>query len=116
MFEQFRAVLEEQGADVSEFPQPDEETIRLMDAIEESITSIVDVESVVERKRAALAMHVSQIEESLWVRIPDAAFDAIFGEEAFIRVHDTTGVTVPETDLFAGLRRPSTLLPRREDD
>ena len=28
----------------------------------------------------------------------------LFGEEAFIRAHDTTGAPIPETDLFGGLR------------
>ena len=104
MFERFVAVLEEQGADVSEFPQPDEQTVRLMDAIEASITTFIDVAAVVERKRLALATHASQIEESLWARLPASEFGPIFGEEAFIRAYDSTGAAVPETDLFAGLR------------
>src|SRR3954464_12362490 len=33
MFERFRAILEEQGADVSQFPQPDPEQMRMMDAV-----------------------------------------------------------------------------------
>jgi len=28
----------------------------------------------------------------------------LFGEEAFIRAHDTTDAPIPESDLFAGLR------------
>ena len=35
---------------------------------------------------------------------PTEGFGALFGEESFIRSHDTTGATVPETDLFVGLR------------
>jgi hypothetical protein len=31
-------------------------------------------------------------------------FTDLMGIEAFVRVHDTTGAAVPETDLFAGLR------------
>jgi hypothetical protein len=31
-------------------------------------------------------------------------FNLIFGEETFIRVSDTTGARLPETDLLAGLR------------
>ena len=34
MFAKFRAVLEEQGVDLSEFPQPDPEQVRIMDAVE----------------------------------------------------------------------------------
>lgn len=104
MFERFLAVLEELGADVSEFPQPDEQMVSLMETIEARITTVVDVAAVVERKRVALAAHASQIEESLWARLPASEFGPIFGEEAFIRVHDTTNAVVPETDLFAGMR------------
>jgi LmbE family N-acetylglucosaminyl deacetylase len=104
MFERFRAVLEEQGADVSQFPEPDPEMLRMMDAVEARITTVVDVSAVVERKRTALATHASQIEESLWGHLPTEAFGPIFGEEAFIRAHDTTGAPLPERDLFDGLR------------
>ena len=39
MFERFRAILEEQGVDVSQFPQPDPEQVRMMDAVEARITT-----------------------------------------------------------------------------
>jgi LmbE family N-acetylglucosaminyl deacetylase len=104
MFERFRTILEEQGADVSQFPQPDPEQLRVFDAVEARITTSIDVAPFAERKRTALALHASQIEESLFGQLPPEAFGAIFGEEAFIRAHDTTGAPVPETDLFAGLR------------
>ena len=64
----------------------------------------VDVGPFVERKRTALATHASQIEESLWAHLPTGAFGPIFGEESFIRAHDTTGAPLPEADLFVGLR------------
>jgi LmbE family N-acetylglucosaminyl deacetylase len=104
MFERFRAILEEQGADVSQFPQPDPKQLRMMDAVEARITTTIDVSPFTERKRIALACHASQIEESLWARVPTDAFRSLFGEEAFIRAHDTTGAPPPEVDLFVGLR------------
>ncbi len=104
MFERFVEVLAEQGADVSEFTRPDEEQDRAMELVEARVTTVVDVAAAVERKRLALAAHASQIEESLWSRIPADAFGEIFREEAFIRAHDTTGAPVPEADLLAGLR------------
>jgi len=104
MFERFRAILEEEGVDVSQFPEPGAEQRRVMDAVEARITTVVDVEPFVERKRVALATHASQINESFWARLPPRAFDALFGQEAFIRAHDTTGAPLPESDLFAGLR------------
>jgi LmbE family N-acetylglucosaminyl deacetylase len=103
MFERFRTVLEAQGADVSEFPQPDPEQLRMLDAVEARITTSVDVGAFVERKRTALATHASQIDESFWSRVPSDAFGALFGEESFIRAHDTTDAPLPEADLFAGL-------------
>jgi LmbE family N-acetylglucosaminyl deacetylase len=104
MFERFRAVLEEQGADLSQIPQPDPEQLRVLDAVEARITTTIDVGPFVERKRIALATHASQIEESFWARLPTDAFGTLFGEESFVRAHDSTGAPLPETDLFAGLR------------
>ena len=104
MFEQFRAIIEEQGGDTSEFPEPDAEQLRIMDAVEARITTAIDVRTVVERKHLALATHASQIEESFWSRLPPEAFGMLFGEESFIRAHDATGAPTPETDLFAALR------------
>jgi hypothetical protein len=75
-----------------------------MDAVEARITTVIDVGPFVERKRIALVTHASQIDESLWGHLPTEAFGTLFGEEAFIRAHDTTGAPLPETDLFVGLR------------
>src|SRR3954471_17449744 len=74
MFEQFRAVLDEQGVDLGEMPQPDPEQLRMMDAVEARITTVVDVSPYVERKRTALITHASQIAESLWGSLPGEAF------------------------------------------
>jgi LmbE family N-acetylglucosaminyl deacetylase len=76
----------------------------MMDAVEARITTAIDVGPFVERKRVALATHASQMQESVWARLPTQAFGSLFGEEAFIKAHDTTGAPVPETDLFVGLR------------
>jgi LmbE family N-acetylglucosaminyl deacetylase len=104
MFERFRAILEEQGADLSQIPQPDPEQLRMLDAVEARITTAIDVRPFVERKRVALATHASQIQESFWSDLPTEAFRSLFGEESFIRAHDTVGAPIPETDLFVGLR------------
>ena len=66
--------------------------------------TVIDVDRFVERKHLALATHASQIAESFWSQLPVEAFGRLFGEEAFIRAYDTTGATVPETDIFTGLR------------
>ena len=75
-----------------------------MAAIEARITTSIDVSDVVERKRAALSAHASQLDESWWLRFPPELFAEMFGEETFIRAADRTAAPTPEDDLFAGLR------------
>src|SRR6185436_20456761 len=94
-FARLRSILEEQGADLSQFPEPDPDQMRLLDAVEARITTVVDIGPFVEPKRTALATHASQLEESFFGHLPPEAFGALFGEEAFIRAHDTTGAPLP---------------------
>jgi LmbE family N-acetylglucosaminyl deacetylase len=76
-----------------------------MDAQEARITTTVDTTEVATRKRAALAAHASQLDQSWWVRFSDEDFAEVFGTETFIRAEDRTGAPLPEEDLFAGIRR-----------
>jgi LmbE family N-acetylglucosaminyl deacetylase len=71
---------------------------------EARITTSVDIRPVLERKRAALFAHGSQINDSWFSKLPAEVAEQAFGYEFFIRAVDTTGVPVPENDLFAGLR------------
>jgi LmbE family N-acetylglucosaminyl deacetylase len=75
-----------------------------MQGVEARITTTVDTSAYSDRKRAALALHASQLDQSWWVKMPPEGFEQIFAQETFIRAHDTTGAPIPETDLFAGLR------------
>jgi LmbE family N-acetylglucosaminyl deacetylase len=100
----FRQVLEDLGVELPEAPEPDTDWIQRMDELEARITTTIDIDPFVTRKREALSTHASQIEESFFSKLPEAAFGKIFGRESFIRALDVTGATVPETDLFAGLR------------
>jgi hypothetical protein len=59
---------------------------------------------VVDRHRAALAAHESQLSGTHWLRMPADTFNTLFDEETFVRCADCTGSPVPEDDLFAGLR------------
>jgi LmbE family N-acetylglucosaminyl deacetylase len=79
-----------------------------MEAAEARITTSVDVSAFVDQKRDALATHASQIAESWFGKLPADAYRTMFGNETFIRAHDTTGAAVPEVDLFAGIRTPTT--------
>jgi LmbE family N-acetylglucosaminyl deacetylase len=85
-------------------PKVEAERAAELERREARITTAIDVVEFADRKRAALAAHASQLQESWWLRMPPEAMAIMFGNETFIRAHDTTGAPVPETDLFAGLR------------
>jgi len=71
---------------------------------EARITTAVDIRPVLERKRAALFAHGSQINDSWFSKLPQEVAEQAFGYEYFIRIADRTGTPAPEDDLFAGLR------------
>jgi LmbE family N-acetylglucosaminyl deacetylase len=98
-----REALREAGADVPEM-ELSEEQLAQVAAAEAAITTTVDIRAVLPRKRDALMSHASQIEDSWFAKLPPELAEATFGFEDFMRVRDTTGAPVPETDLFAGLR------------
>ena len=104
-FQKVFEALREQGI---ETPAGDreftEEDRRKMLESEAKITTVVDIRQVLTRKSDALQAHASQIEDSWFSKIPPQIAADAFGRENFIRVRDTTGVPVPEDDLFAGLR------------
>jgi LmbE family N-acetylglucosaminyl deacetylase len=95
--------LREAGVEVPTW-EPDQERERRAAVSEERITTTVDIRPVLSRKREALFAHGSQIEDSWFSKIPRDVSEAAFGYEYFIRIADTTGASLPENDLFAGLR------------
>jgi len=98
--------LREQGVEVPDAGDIDPGMLRQMEEREQAITTNVDIHDVLDRKRAALLAHASQIQDSWFSKIPpDLAFQ-VFGRESFIRAMDRTRAPVPEDDLFAGIRRP----------
>ena len=102
----WRAVFEalrEAGEEVPEWEMTEEEQRAVIES-EARITTEVDIRSVLDRKRAALLAHASQIEDSWFSKIPSHVAEAAFGLETFIRTRNETRAPVPETDLFAGLR------------
>ncbi|HEX4656895.1 MAG TPA: PIG-L family deacetylase [Streptosporangiaceae bacterium] len=96
--------LREQGVEVPDVSRFDADTLRQMDEAEARITTNIDIRPVLERKRAALLAHASQIRDSWFSKIPPDLAERVFGRESFVRASDTTGAPVPEDDLFAGLR------------
>jgi LmbE family N-acetylglucosaminyl deacetylase len=114
-FARIREIMAEQGIEMpappappANQPPPDPAAEAAREAElekrEARITTEVDVSAYVDLKRAALAAHASQLDNSWWMRFPPEAFQVMFGNETFIRFIDRTGAPTPETDLFAGLR------------
>ena len=110
MMAEFGRILAEFRAD-GEFPEPDESgpdqsgdaqpPIGLPD---DEISTWVDVKEFGERKFEALAAHASQGDNIFFLNLGVERFTRLMGVETFVRVHDSTGAAVPESDLFAGLR------------
>jgi LmbE family N-acetylglucosaminyl deacetylase len=109
-FQRLREIMRARGVEPPARPNPDPERMarieEQMEALERQITTSVDIGPVVERKRAALLAHTSQLDESWFSQLPSELFGDIFGHETFIRGRDTTGAPIPEDDLFAGLEPP----------
>ena len=95
--------LRETGEDIPEWELTEEEE-RNMRESEARISTTVDIRPVLDRKRAALLTHASQIADSWFNKIPAEVAEAAFGKETFILQVNKSRASVPETDLFAGLR------------
>jgi LmbE family N-acetylglucosaminyl deacetylase len=96
--------LRELGADMPDQREFTDEQRRQMEEAEQRITTNIDIQPVLERKREALFAHASQIQDSWFSKLPAEVATAAFGRESFVRAFDRTGAPVPEDDLFAGLR------------
>jgi LmbE family N-acetylglucosaminyl deacetylase len=68
------------------------------------VTTSVDTAAFAQQKFDALAAHGSQTENIFFLRLGLERFAKLMGQEAFLRVRDSTGADLPESDLFAGLR------------
>jgi len=92
-FLSLRERLADQVPDDVDTPGPDELDLGMPEAV---ITTTVDVTSALDRKRAAMAAHPSQIaDDSFFLALPPDAFSVVFGTEWFIRLDETP--TEPET-------------------
>jgi LmbE family N-acetylglucosaminyl deacetylase len=86
-----------------ERPAPAPQRLLVTDLVEQQITTIIDVRPFVERKRAALSAHASQLNNSIAAKVPAEQWSNVFGTDTFIRAYDATAAGTPEDDLFAGL-------------
>jgi LmbE family N-acetylglucosaminyl deacetylase len=91
------------GEDIPDWQMTEEEQ-RAIAEREAQITTEIDIRNVLERKRAALMAHASQITDSWFARIPAEVVTEAFGQETFILTSNGSHSPLPETDLFAGLR------------
>ena len=98
------AALRDAGEDVGDFEEITPEMEQEMAQEERRITTSVDIQDVLAVKQRALFAHASQVSDSWFSKIPADVAAAAFGHERFIRVTDTTGASIPETDLLAGLQ------------
>jgi LmbE family N-acetylglucosaminyl deacetylase len=88
---ELRQHAREAGADLGAVDSPDVDEMEL-GVSGDRITTRVDVSRHVDRKRASMRAHASQIsEQSFFLAMPDEAFASAFGIEWFIR----RGVAVP---------------------
>ncbi|HWF82166.1 MAG TPA: PIG-L family deacetylase [Streptosporangiaceae bacterium] len=95
--------LREAGVEVPDWDISEEEE-RIMRESEARITTTIDIRSVLDRKRAALFTHASQIADSWFSKLPQEIGERVFGKETFILKENNSRASVPESDLFAGLR------------
>jgi LmbE family N-acetylglucosaminyl deacetylase len=86
-FRELAESMQEAVPDGVDAPDPEELDLGVPEAL---ITTRIDVGSVLDRKRAAMAAHPSQIPgDSFFLAIDDDAFRRAFGLEWFIRLDDT---------------------------
>ncbi|MEU2773639.1 PIG-L family deacetylase [Streptomyces sp. NPDC007162] len=104
MMQEFGKVMREFGEDVPELDPAGDSAMPDIGLPDEEITTWVDTTGFGGQKFDSLAAHASQGENIFFLRMGKERFTQLMGVETFVRVHDTTGASLPEDDLFAGLR------------
>lgn len=90
-----------------DMPEPDPAEAAAMAGIgllDDEITTWADTTAFSGQKFDAPAVHASQGENILFLKMGKERFGELMGMETFVRVQDSTGAAVPENDLIAGLR------------
>ncbi len=71
---------------------------------DELITTQVDVSPYIARKREAFNSHISQNDPNSWFsKIPEEAYEVVFGTEYYALARGKPGSALPEPDLLAGI-------------
>ncbi|MDQ1537792.1 MAG: hypothetical protein QOE58_2185 [Actinomycetota bacterium] len=104
MMAEFGKVMREHGVDWDEPDVSADASPLEIGLPDDEISTWVDAKEFGGQKFDALAAHASQGENIFFLRMGKDTFTELMGVETFVRVHDTTGASLPEDDLFAGLR------------
>jgi mycothiol S-conjugate amidase len=77
---------------------------------DERITTRVDISGLYERRKQALLAHATQIDPSskFWFGLPDEVAATVYPQEDWVLARSLVETSLPETDLFAGIREPVT--------
>ncbi|MEV7437228.1 PIG-L family deacetylase [Streptomyces griseoviridis] len=100
----FGEAMREFNEDMPEMDPAEAAALAEIGLPDDEVTTWVDTTPFSGQKFDALAAHASQGENIFFLKMGKERFAEFMGVETFVRVRDTTGADVPETDLFAGLR------------
>jgi len=101
--QEFGQIMRELGADWDE-PDPGDPSEPEIGLPDDEISTWVDITDFGSQKFDALAAHASQSENIFFLGMGKERFTQLMGIETFVRVRDSTGASLPENDIFAGLR------------
>jgi N-acetyl-1-D-myo-inositol-2-amino-2-deoxy-alpha-D-glucopyranoside deacetylase len=84
--------------------QQQNSAMRIQGTPDELVTTRVDVQDLVDRKRQAFAAHVSQNDPNSWfATMADQIYRLAFGTEYYQLARGKPGSALPENDLFSGI-------------
>jgi LmbE family N-acetylglucosaminyl deacetylase len=99
-WQRLRSALAQVGIDR---PEPTPDLARTLAAVERRITATLDLAHVVDRKRAGLRAHASQLNSSLAAQLSPELFAYAFSTESYLGADQLDAVATVDTDLFSGM-------------
>jgi N-acetyl-1-D-myo-inositol-2-amino-2-deoxy-alpha-D-glucopyranoside deacetylase len=100
-----RSMMEAFMSQVPEEARQQNQSMRVIGTPDELVTTRVDVHDYIDRKRAAFAAHVSQNDPNSWfTTMASQMYELAFGTEYYQLARGEPGSSLPEDDLFAGIR------------
>ena len=106
MHEKFGELGLESPFDAAWFERPDGDDL---------ITTRVDTSGVADVRRRALLAHATQVDPTsrFWFGLPPEVADAVYPVDDFVLAESVVAASLPEDDLFAGLRAGTSTGPPR---